>query len=70
MIEMQMTNPDGIEVGPIQVLLCHSMGSVGAAIQQERSLFGLQPEAGRSATRMKDRGAGTENNEVHVQKLN
>ena|SRR5437660_12709225 len=70
MIQMQVTDPDGIEVWPIQVFLRHPVWGVGAAIEQERPSVGLQPEAGRGATPMKDRSAGTENHELHVQRLN
>jgi hypothetical protein len=65
-----VTNPDGIEVRPIQVLRCHSVRGIGTAIEQERSSFGLQPETGRGATWMKDGSAGAENYELHIENLN
>src|SRR6266496_4144757 len=53
MIEMQMTNPDGVEVGPIEILCRHSVCGVGAAIKQNGPAFRRQPESSRRALRMR-----------------
>src|SRR2546421_255495 len=42
-IQMQMTNPNRIQVGPIEIFLRHAMRRVGAAIEENRSGFGLKP---------------------------
>src|SRR5438132_402037 len=36
MIEMQMANPDGVEVGPIEILFRHPMRSVSTASGSDR----------------------------------
>src|SRR5262245_22148900 len=37
MIQMQVANPDGVEIHPVEVLLGHPVRSVGAAIKQNRA---------------------------------
>src|SRR6185369_3914204 len=64
-IEVQVTNPDRIEVYPVKIFLGHAMRHVGTAVEQDRSRIRLQPESGRGAMRMKNGGAGTEDNELH-----
>jgi hypothetical protein len=69
MVQMKMADPNCIKVDPIKILLRHSMGSISAAIEQNRSGFCLQPEGGGRATWMKNGGAGTEDYELHGKKL-
>src|SRR5947199_5734725 len=57
MIEMQMANPDGVEVGPIEIFCRHSVRSVSAAIKQHRTRVCFQPESSRCALRMRNRSA-------------
>ncbi len=44
-----MADPNGIEIGPIEIFLRHSMRSLGTAIEQDRASFCFQPERGRGA---------------------
>lgn len=60
-----MANPDHIEIDPVKSLLCHPVRHIGTAIEEDRSAICLQPKSGRSASRMKDCGAGTEHDELH-----
>src|SRR5438034_6026620 len=54
MIEMQMANPHGVEVGPIEILCRHSMRGVSAAIKEHRTSLRFQPESSRRALRMRN----------------
>src|ERR1700752_2869571 len=56
MIQMQMANPDGVEIQPVEILLGHPVRGVGTAIEQNRAGVGLQPECRRRALRMRNRG--------------
>ena len=41
MIEMQMADPNGIQIHPVDILLGHAVGRIGTAIEHDRSGFGL-----------------------------
>src|SRR5436853_5485642 len=57
MIEMQMANPNGVEIGPVEIFCRHSVRGVTAAIKQDRTSFSFQPESSRCAPRMRDGSA-------------
>jgi hypothetical protein len=65
MIKMQMANPDCIEVGPVDALLRHAMGRVGAAIKQDQTICCFQPESGGRPLGMRNRSARAKNDEFH-----
>src|SRR5215510_1027851 len=69
MIQMQMTDPDCIKVHPVGIFLGHSMRGVRTAIQQNRSYLCLEPVSGRGPMRMWNGCAGTENHELHDERL-
>jgi hypothetical protein len=57
MIEMEMTKPNGIKVGPVKLLFGHAMWSIGAKVQHESSTFRFQPESGGCSLLMWNRSA-------------
>jgi len=57
MIQVQVADPYGVEVRPVESFLLHALWSIGTEIQQQGAVFRLQPERRRSALRMEDRSA-------------
>ena len=60
-----MADPDNIKVSPVETLCGHTMRRVGAAVEQERSVFSLEPERRRCALGMWNGSAGAEDREFH-----
>jgi hypothetical protein len=56
-IQVQVANPYGIEIRPIELVFGHAMRRIRAAIQQQRAALSFHPETSRSTLRMKDRCA-------------
>ena len=57
MIQVQVADPYGVEVRPVESFLRHAKWRIGTAIQQQGAVVRLQPERRRSALRMEDRSA-------------
>src|SRR2546429_75381 len=68
MIQVQVANPNRVDIDPIEIFFGQAMRRVGAAIQQQRSVFSFQPERRRGPLRMKYGSPGSENDELHAGK--
>jgi hypothetical protein len=64
-IEMEVTDPDGVEVRPIETFLCHAVRGIGAYVEQCRAGGRFEIVCGRRAFRMGLGRAGTEYDQLH-----
>jgi hypothetical protein len=57
MIQVQVADPYGVEVRPVESFLRHPMWRIGTAIQQQGAVSVCSQKRRRSALRMEDRSA-------------
>src|SRR5438067_309247 len=60
MIQMQVTDPNCIEVRPVEILPGHAMSCITAAVEQNRTAFRFQPKRCGSPLWMRNRSTGAE----------
>src|SRR6185369_11864468 len=59
-IEMKMTDPDGVEIRPVELFLGHTVRRIDAAVEQHCAFRRFKPMRGRRTSRVWTCGARTE----------
>src|SRR5438093_12736229 len=66
MVQMKVAHPNCVEVRPVESFLCHAMRGIRTYVEQKRAALRLQPEGSGSAASVGNRGARTEDNQLHL----
>src|ERR1044071_944334 len=53
-IQMEMADPDGVQINPIKILLSHAMNAGRAGVEQERSAIARKPVRARRTLRVRN----------------